>query len=208
MGLEEKIKKGLEYFTIPVDENRLKELKVYIDELQKWNKHINLTGKKDTASIIRELLYDSFFVYKLIHKESSFLDAGSGSGVLSIAIAILNRDLEVFSVEKDLKKIHFQRHIKRVLRLNRFYPVWKRIELIDDIRVDIVAAKAFGKTELLLDRAKRLLNSRGRILILKGRDAEPVEFKGLVISKDILYSLPDSEKTYRLFEYILEKDKT
>ncbi|HOP85528.1 MAG TPA: 16S rRNA (guanine(527)-N(7))-methyltransferase RsmG [Syntrophorhabdaceae bacterium] len=204
MMLEEEIKKGLDYFEIFVDQSKLKKLSLYISELDKWNKHINLTGKKDIPSIIRELLYDSFFVYKLIEKGSSFLDMGSGSGILSIPIAIINRDIEVFSVEKNTKKIHFQRHIKRLLRLNRFYPLFKRIELLDNMSVDIIGVKAFGKTEIILEKAVRLLRIRGKVIILKGKNAKPVEFEGLEMSKNLTYSLPCSEKTYKLFEYTLK----
>lgn len=204
MSIEDEIKMGLEYFGLPIDENRLKELKLYITELQKWNQHINLTGKKDISSIIRELLYDAFFVYKHIDGVSSFLDVGSGSGIVSLPIAIINRNLDVFSVEKNLKKIHFQRHIKRMLRLTKFYPLHGKIEFIDGIYVDIIMFKAFSKTEIIFDNVVRLLKRDGRILILKGKNAEPVQLKGFVISKNLVYSLPDSKKNYRLFEYVLE----
>ncbi|MCX7965767.1 MAG: class I SAM-dependent methyltransferase [Syntrophorhabdaceae bacterium] len=205
MKPEEEIRKGLEYFEISVDDDKLKELLIYVNELQRWNRHINLTGKKDVSEIIKELLYDAFFVYKFIDKRSSFLDMGSGSGALSLPIAILDRDLEVYSVEKNIKKIHFQRHIKRLLKLDRFYPLSKKVEYIDDIVVDVIAVKAFGKIELSLHKALRLLKKGGRILLLKGKNANPVEFQGLVITKNILYSLPYSEKMYKLFEYTLEK---
>jgi len=205
MMVEEEIKKGLHYFEIFIDECRLKELSLYINELDKWNKHINLTGKKDILSITKGLLYDSFFVYKLIEKRSSsFLDMGSGSGILSIPIAIMNRDIEVFSVEKNIKKIHFQRHIKRLLSLDRFYPLFKKIEFLDSISVDIIGVKAFGKTETILEKAVRLLKKGGKIIILKGKNAKPVEFEGLIMSKNLTYSLPCSEKTYKLFEYTME----
>ncbi|HOJ42941.1 MAG TPA: class I SAM-dependent methyltransferase [Syntrophorhabdaceae bacterium] len=112
MRPEEEIKKGLDYFGLFYDESKINALSLYIHELEKWNKHINLTGKKDILSIIRELLYDAFFVYKEMGKASSFLDMGSGSGILSIPFAIMDRSIDVFSVEKNIKKYIFRDILK------------------------------------------------------------------------------------------------
>ncbi|HOJ42940.1 MAG TPA: class I SAM-dependent methyltransferase [Syntrophorhabdaceae bacterium] len=92
-----------------------------------------------------------------------------------------------------------------MLKLIRFYPLSERIELLEDMSVDVIGVKALGNTELILNNAIRLLKSEGRIILLKGKDEKPVECKGLVVSKNIIYSLPSTKKIYRLIEYTLEK---
>jgi len=201
MTIEDSIKKGLESYKICYDSHILQDLCTYVQEIKKWNEHINLTGFKDTESLIKGLLYDAFFVYTFMDKESSILDMGSGAGIISIPTAIINRGMEVFSVDKNTKKIHFQRHIKRLLGLERFHPLRERIESIKDISVDIVTAKGFGCIEDILSKTANILKKGGKVLILKGKNDKPVEFNGFDLVGDIVYSLTDSEKIYRLFIY-------
>jgi len=201
MTIEDSIKKGLESYEICYDRHILQDLCTYVQEIKKWNEHINLTGFKDTESLIKGLLYDAFFVYTFMDKESSILDMGSGAGIISIPTGIINRGMEVFSVDKNTKKIHFQRHIKRLLGLERFHPLRERIESIKDISVDIVTAKGFGRIEDILCKGANILKKGGKVLILKGKNDKPVEFNGFDLVGDIVYSLTDSEKIYRLFIY-------
>jgi len=198
---EEDIKKGLDFYRIRYDEDKLYKFSVYVQEIKKWNARINLTGFKDQGQIIKELIYDAFFVFTFIAHETSILDMGSGAGIISVPAAILNSRMEVFSVDRKSKKIHFQRHIKRILGLERFYPIDIPIESLDDIRVDAVIAKGFGGVEDILDKGKTLIKRGGKILILKGRNDKPLEYKGFKLKDNILYNLAYSNKAYRLFIY-------
>lgn len=199
---EEDIKNGLEYYGISADEIAYKALKEYLLELKRWNEHINLTGIKDISNIITTLLYDAFFVYSLLNAEKSILDLGSGAGIISVPIAILKNDIDVFSVDKNIKKIHFQRHIKRKLMLNRFYPLHGNIESLNNICVELVVVKALGSVDFILKHATKILKDKGRILILKGKGQNPINLNGAVLVRDVIYTLPYSEKTYRFFEYV------
>lgn len=201
MTPEDHIKRGLDFYKIKYDRDMLSNLFIYVQELKKWNDHINLTGFKDMESMIKILLYDAFFVYTFIEKDPSILDMGSGAGVISIPSAILNGDMDVFSIDKSSKKIHFQRHIKRLLGLKRLHPLRERVETIVKIKVDTVTVKGFGGIEDILSKGAGILKKGGRILMLRGKDEKPIEFNGFGIKRDITYSLPDSEKIYRLFIY-------
>ncbi len=191
---EDDIKKGLDFYKIPYNEEKLYKFSVYVEEIKKWNTRINLTGFKDQGQIIKELIYDAFFVFTFIAHDTSMLDMGSGAGIISVPAAILNSRMEVFSVDRKSKKIHFQRHIKRMLGLERFYPLDIPMESLDDIKVDTVIAKAFGGIEDILNKGKRLIKPGGKILALKGRHDNPLEYKGLKLKDEISYTLPYSMK--------------
>lgn len=198
---EDDIKKGLDFYRIPYDKETISRLCIYLQELKKWNDHINLTGFKELRQIIRELIYDAFFVFAFIANDSSMLDMGSGAGVISIPSAIINSRIKVFSIDSNSKKINFQRHIRRLLRLERFSPIHIRLESIKDIEVDTVIAKGFGGIEDILCKGAGLIKKGGKILMLRGRHEEPVKYPGFNLTDNILYTLPYSSKTYRLFIY-------
>ena len=70
---------------------------------------MNLVGLKEGGQIVGDLVYDAFFLHTHVAGLNSLLDLGSGSGVVSIPLAILNPDKQIFSLDKALKKILFQR---------------------------------------------------------------------------------------------------
>jgi 16S rRNA (guanine527-N7)-methyltransferase len=198
---EEEILRGLAFFHIPCDEETVAKLTFYITELSKWNDRVNLVGYKDVRSIIRELLYDAFFLWGHAGGSSRTLDLGSGSGILAIPMKILSPGMEMYPVDKSLKKIQFQRHVKRSLALEGFFPVHGRIEEIEPLGVDSVVVKAFGPIEMILEMSERHLKEGGRAYIVKGMAEEAGEAEGFELESIIPYTLPGSGRKYRLFVY-------
>jgi 16S rRNA (guanine527-N7)-methyltransferase len=198
---EEEIMKGLAFFHIPYDEETVGKLTFYITELSKWNDRVNLVGYKDIRSIIRELLYDAFFLWG--HAGGGFrtLDLGSGSGIIAIPLKVLSPEMEVYPVDRSLKKVQFQRHVKRSLALEGFFPVHGRIEEIEPLGVDGVVVKAFGPIPAILEMSKRHLNEGGRVFIVKGMAEEAGEAEGFELESIVPYTLPGSGRKYRLFVY-------
>jgi 16S rRNA (guanine527-N7)-methyltransferase len=201
MELEKLVEKGLRFFSIPHDKRVVGDLCFYVRELDKWNKRMNLTGLKDSRLVIRELLYDAFFLFSRMTGAGSVLDLGSGSGILGIPVKILDENLVVFSVDKSMKKIQFQRHIRRLIPLKGFDPIHGRAEVIEPLGVDALVVKGFGTIDGILEKGGRHVKSTGRALILKGKIDEPAEQEGFLLDEVIPYRLPESDKDYRLFVY-------
>ena len=204
MEIRRAIEKGLDYFNIQYNDEILIKLCFYVEELGKWNEHINLTGIKSPLSIVGILLYDAFFMFSRVKENRVILDMGSGNGILAISINILGETYEpqeVFSVDKSLKKIQFQRHIKRSLNLKMFAPVQGRIEMLEPIGVDALAAKGFGTADEIIESGGRHLKQGGRAFIVKGKNEAPRDIAGFYLEEDTLYSLPERERVYRLFVY-------
>ena len=201
MKSEIAIREGLESFHIYYDEADLRDLLFYMEELMKWNKKVNLTGIRDIVMAIRELLYDAFFLKDHTERDHSVLDLGSGAGVLAIPLAILQKKARIFSIDKSLRKIQFQRHIKRSLDLSALTPLHGRAEEIPSIGVDSLVVKAFGSIPEILKKGGGQIRPGGRALILKGKNEEPVEEKDFLFTDAIPYELPVIEKSYKLLIY-------
>ena len=201
MTLEMIIEHGLVSFGIPFSGAVLKNLCLFVTELTKWNERINLVGFKDVKSIVLELLYDAFFLYGYVKESESILDMGSGSGILAIPLKILNKETKVFSIDKTLKKIQFQRHIQRTLKLDNFFPIHVRIESLEPINVQSLVVKAFGSVTDILTKGSGHIRKGGHAFLLKGKTQEPKNVDGFILEKIIPYALPDSVKARSLFVY-------
>jgi 16S rRNA (guanine527-N7)-methyltransferase len=199
--LEKIIEHGLASYDIPFNEPVLKALCLYVTELKKWNERMNLVGLKDAESIVRELLYDAFFLRGYVGENESVLDMGSGAGVLAIPLKILNDEMRVFSIDKTLKKIQFQRHIQRTLKLSSFFPVHTRVESLELLEVQGLVAKAFGSITDILTIGGRHITKGGHAFLLKGKTQGHEDVDGFVLKEVIPYTLPDSIKARALFVY-------
>jgi 16S rRNA (guanine527-N7)-methyltransferase len=195
------IEAGLGYFSIESDEETLAGLTGFILELNKWNRRMNLTGFKDVESMVKELMFDAFFLYGHVKASRSLLDLGSGAGVLGIPLSLLNRKMHVFSLDKSLRKIQFQRHIKRTMNLGDFEPVQGRVEDLKPLEVESLVVKAFGSTRRILELGGRHLSEGGTAFILKGKKEGREDFAGFEAIRAIPYTLPMGEKSYRLIIY-------
>ena len=201
MKLSQLIDDGLRYFQVPYNEQNIAHNVYYVEELEKWNRHINLVGLKSAEAVVRALLYDAFFADRFIKGSRTVLDLGSGAGILSIPLKILNSDVNIISVDKNIKKIQFQRHIARGLGLKNFAALHTKIEALDNMETDALLVKAFGSMEMIFEKGGRHIRQGGCALIMKtGRD-KPLDAAGFILEESIPYTLPLSEKGLRIFIY-------
>lgn len=201
MGERELIQEGLDYFGISCAPSVIDSLSFYTLELTRWNRRVNLTGKKGTEPIIRELLYDALFLLSAVQHAATIVDVGSGNGILAVTFACLDRKMLVYSVDKNLKKIQFQRHIKRSLGLVGLQPVHGRIETLDPLNADAAVVKGLGPTAQVLDMVSGHLLKEGRVYLLKGTRDEEIDHPRFMLEKALSYRLPQSPKQYRLLLY-------
>ncbi len=201
MDLKGLIAEALEHFHISPGEAMEMSLVRYVEELDRWGRRMNLVGLKDIERVCRELLADSFFLHGFIGDRRRLVDVGSGSGILAVPLAILNETLEVLSVDKSLRKVQFQRHVRRTLNLTNLRPVEGRIEAIDPLDADGLVAKAYGTTRAVLAASERHLVTGGLTFVLKGKRREDEIFPGHTLEKSLGYSLPGVARDYRLLVY-------
>ena len=195
------IEEGLTFFTIGYDTATARRLFSYVGELGRWNRTMNLVGLKEGGQIVSDLVYDAFFLHTRVAGLNSLLDLGSGSGIVSITLAILNPDTQIFSLDKTLKKVLFQKAMKRLLGLARLEIVHGRAEEIPPLGVEALIAKAFGPAPTILVKGGRHLREGGSALLVKGKGEEASTQAGFLLEKVERYRLPRSDKAYQLFVY-------
>ena len=110
--------------------------------------------------------------------------------------------MEVHGVDKSLRKVQFQRHIKRSLGLKGFFPVHGRAEDLAPIGAESLVAKAFGTIERILAVGGPHLIEGGRAYILKTEKDESVEVPGFRLDKAVPYHLTRLGARYKLFIYV------
>ncbi len=175
--MKKKLVDGLRHWDIECTDAQLDMLTVYLNELLRWNKKINLTAISDPESAVEKHLVDSLLLVKYLNGGERVLDLGSGGGLPSIPLAIVRPEQEIVSVDSVGKKINFQKHIKRLLKLDSFLPVHIRTEQLADShefqsRFDVVTARAFTSLKELMVASAIFLRPEGHLLALKGPETE------------------------------------
>jgi 16S rRNA (guanine527-N7)-methyltransferase len=195
------LKEGLIHYGIEHTPEQLAKLSLFVEELLKWNKRLNLVGLKEREPIVLELIYDAFFLHTRISDMGPVLDLGSGSGVVAVPLAILDEERHIFSVDKSLKKIQFQNHVKRTVRLACLDVLHGRVEEIPPLHAKTVVCKAFGSIEQVLKEARRHVDENGHVFLVKGSKEKATEQEGFFLKEVSPYRLPKSKKEYQLFVY-------
>jgi 16S rRNA (guanine527-N7)-methyltransferase len=156
---------------LELPEEQLQAFELFATELKKWNRRVNLTAITDDAEIAVKHIVDSLFMARLLHGTEKVLDVGSGAGVPAIPLKIVKPGLDLVSVDAVGKKIHFQRHVARLLDLQRFEALHARVESLHDTHsryFDVITPRAFSDLGQFVGLAAPLLVKGGSLIAMKG----------------------------------------
>jgi 16S rRNA (guanine527-N7)-methyltransferase len=205
---------GSKVFGIDLEEKKIEDFERYFRELLKWNQKINLTAIRTEKGIVLKHFLDSLSANPCLSDASTLLDIGSGAGFPGIPLKIVNPGLEVTLIDSVQKKVAFQRHIIRTLRLTGIEAIHGRVqdqEVTQRLkeRFDVVISRAFSDLSTLLILSQPFLKKGGKVLAMKGKresEEDPSssarEGAPLRLQKVITFILPfsSSERTIFLFE--------
>jgi 16S rRNA (guanine527-N7)-methyltransferase len=154
-----------------VSRETLARLVAYADLLAFWNKKINLVGRSTEADVWQRHMLDSAQLFPLIPSGTqTLLDMGSGAGFPGLVLAIMGVP-EVHLVESDQRKCAFLREAARISKASVVIHA-KRIEDLDDFRVDVVTARALAPIADLLAWSERFLTEKTTCIFPKGQNVE------------------------------------
>lgn len=186
---------------LQISEQQQSSFELLLQELLRWNKRINLTAITNPDEVTVKHLIDSLQLVPLLQTGEHLLDIGSGAGFPALVMAVMRPDCMISSIDAVGKKISFQRHISRLLKLDNLQPLHGRAELLADKQpgsFDLVVSRAFSSLAFFVKLALPLVRQGGRIISMRsaGASNEVDQSRELLVELSmftepaITYSLP------------------
>ena len=153
----------------------IRSFEIYASELKKWNSKVNLTAITKDDEIAIKHFVDSLSLVPFITSGDRLLDIGSGAGLPVIPLKIVMPGTSMSSVDAVAKKIHFQRHIVRLLNLQNIEAMHARVEELHKTHqhsFSVITSRAFTRLDRFVSLAAPLLAEDGMLIAMKGECAE------------------------------------
>ena len=143
---------------------------IYLNELKKWQKNLNLVGLSTLHDPWRRHILDCGQVARYIeNKNEEIIDVGSGAGLPGVILSILGFS-NVSMVESDYKKTVFISEVLRKCKVTGNV-VNKRIETFDTFSNKTLVFRAFSSIEKTLKLLCDKLELNTKLIFLKGKNA-------------------------------------
>ena len=140
-----------------------------LDELERWNRKVNLTAIRDRREMVTAHIEDSLVARPYL-EGSTILDVGTGPGFPGLPLAIVEPEREFTLLDSNNKKIMFVQHVAGLLGLDNVTAVKGRGEdYAPGHRFDTVIARALAALPRLVEIAGHHVREDGVFVALKGR---------------------------------------
>lgn len=197
------IKELLEPFLKQIDqkidvEYCINAFQIYMQELIRWNKVINLTAITDEPGIIIKHFIDSLTPITFIGNNDFILDIGSGAGFPGLPIKIVKPSVKLVMLDARLKKVNFINNIITLLNIRDATALHQRAEAEDFQKImersfDITISRASFSLNKLAQLSMPYLKSKGKLIAMKSKDMENQQgIDGFKKTHELKTRLPDS----------------
>lgn len=195
---------------------QVEQMACHAAQLEKWNQHINLTAIKGPAALAHRHFLDAVAIQPYIcNVNGQWMDMGTGGGFPGLPVKLMNPDIHMVLVDASRKKIHFLKHVIRMLKIDGIEAIHGRV---DDLhhdpgfagQFDAVSARGLAGLDRLADLAGPLLAPEGMLYALKSPSArqeitDDLAKKFLIQWDD--YELPESKEARSLVR-LTQKQKS
>ncbi|MDX3959057.1 16S rRNA (guanine(527)-N(7))-methyltransferase RsmG [Aliarcobacter skirrowii] len=161
------LKSLLETNSLIYEDSFYKDIETFVQLLKKWGRVHNLSGNLDDQTIYENIL-DSLYPLSFIEDFKSFADIGTGAGYPGLIIAIAKKDKEAYLIEPRAKRVAFLNIVKATLGLKNLTILQKRVEELEDLKVDLITSRAVTNTNLLLNLTQNIKKESSSYLFYKG----------------------------------------
>jgi 16S rRNA (guanine527-N7)-methyltransferase len=129
---------------------------------------MNLTRHTTWDKFVGRDLLDSLQLSQLLEPGQEVLDVGTGGGVPGIVLAILRDDVEISLSESVQKKARVVQEMVRQLDLPCAVYAERAEKLLEDLRYDVLVARAVGPLWKMCKWFQNHWNDFGCLLAVKG----------------------------------------
>lgn len=178
------LSQGAGRLAVPLSQTMLDRLCVYLQELQRWSRIVNLVSSPDPQTVIRKHVLDSLALSGQIDQKTNRLafegrlgDLGSGAGFPGLVLAMAEPNRPIDLIEARRKRAHFLKAVVRKLELSNVTVYEGRAE--DLLRQEqfravyrAVVSRATWKLEQFLSLAGDFIDRNGWVIAMKGPGVE------------------------------------
>lgn len=170
---KEEFNQLLKTLNIECNEEKYNLLIKYMDFLQEYNKHTNLTSIIEDKDIFLKHYYDSLTISKVIdlNKYDTLLDIGSGAGFPGIVLKIFYPNLNITLLDSNNKKVTFLNELIKELNLSNIVAINDRAEDYAKENLNkfaIVTSRAVANMRVLSEISLPSVKVNGYFIAMKG----------------------------------------
>ncbi|MEW6387114.1 MAG: 16S rRNA (guanine(527)-N(7))-methyltransferase RsmG [Thermodesulfobacteriota bacterium] len=150
----------------------LEQFRLYLEELKRWNRRINLTALRTDRDIIIKHFLDSLAILPFLGRPASLADLGSGAGFPGLVLKLARPETALTLVEARGKKAAFLTYLVSLFNLTEVEVA--QAHLTPGLArnwgprfAGVVSRAAFALSRFL-ELAAPLLLPGGRLMALKG----------------------------------------
>lgn len=196
----ETLRQGSQKMGIALTEAQVDQMACHAFQLEKWNRHVNLTAIKGPVDLARKHFLDAVAIQPYIRSRAGlWMDMGTGGGFPGLPVKLLNPGIRMVLVDASRKKVHFLKHVIRMLRIDGIEAIHGRVEEFhDDVdfsrQFDGILARGVADLDHLARLAAPLLAPAGVLHALKSPGARQEITRDLEKKFSIewdVYQLPD-----------------
>jgi 16S rRNA (guanine527-N7)-methyltransferase len=166
---------GAHQLGLPLSDEAIERLLVYLAELMKWSRRVNLIAR-DTpeAQAIETHFLDSLTLLPLLQEPAPvhLLDVGTGAGFPGLVLAAVLPEARFTLVEPRQKRVSFLRHLIRTLGLTNVEVVADRVEPHAQAwqgRFSHITSRAVAEPGLFLPLVRPLVTAETRVILMLAR---------------------------------------
>ena len=167
--------RGAAQLGLAVDTAGVERLLIYLAELMKWSRRVNLIAR-DTpeAQVVETHFLDSLTLLPFLDGAGGIhlLDVGSGAGFPGLALACVRPDARFTLCEPRQKRVSFLRHVVRTLGLANVEVVADRVEAQASAwqgRFTHITSRAVAEPAAFLPLVRPLVTPATRVLLMLAR---------------------------------------
>jgi 16S rRNA (guanine527-N7)-methyltransferase len=153
-----------------------KKLVLYVQELERWNRRVNLTSLKG-EQLVRRLIVEPAWIGQELQLSGILADVGSGNGCPGVGLCVARNLQRVHLIEARTKRAAFLRHIAQRLELEQIVVHRNRIEDIEEKieSVDCITLQAVSPTPKLMKALRRIFPETTRVVWITAEAKAPAK---------------------------------